>query len=180
LHDAGYQVVFTMLEMETRPSQCLDEPPLPTGITILPVHPAQFQAIGASVAEAYHTSRPQGRFDVSDTPDEYAEFLAGHEHDPILWQVAWEGDQVVGQALSVIERGRAEVFEVSVRPGWRRQGLARALLTRGLNVLLDHGVEIVRLHTQAENPDRASVLYESVGFRTLSQTALNPGYERAQ
>ncbi len=169
LLDAGYQVVFTMLEMETRLSHRLDEPPLPEGITIRPAAPEQFRAIGASVAESYHASRPGGRFDVSATPEEYAQFLAGAEHDPALWQVAWDGEQVAGQALSVVERGRAEVFEVSVRPGWRRRGLARALLTRGLNVLFERGVEVARLHTQAENPDRASALYESVGFRTVKR-----------
>lgn len=169
LRDAGYHVVFTMLEMEARLSHRLDESPLATGFAIHPVHPDQFLAIGASVAEAYHASRANGRFDMSDTPEEYAEFLAGSEHDPALWQVAWEGDQIAGHVLSVIERGRAEVFEVSVRPNWRRQGLARALLTRGLNTLLDRGVEIVRLHTQAENPDHAGVLYESVGFRALKR-----------
>jgi ribosomal protein S18 acetylase RimI-like enzyme len=169
LREAGYEVVFTMLEMEYRLAHRLDEPPLPAGITIYPARPKQFQVIGASVAESYRASRPGGRFDVSDTSDEYARFLASAEHDPTLWQVAWHTDQIAGQVLSVVERGRAEVFEVSVRPGWRRQGLARALLTRGLNVLLNRGVEVVRLHTQAENPDRASVLYESTGFRIVKR-----------
>ncbi|HEV8190597.1 MAG TPA: GNAT family N-acetyltransferase [Ktedonobacterales bacterium] len=169
LRDAGYEVAFTMVEMEHQLLHHLDEPPLPDRIAIRPAGSEQFQAIGASVAQSYHASRPHGRFDVSDTPDEYAQFLAGAEHDPTLWQAAWDGDQVAGQVLSVVERGRAEVFEVSVHPGWRRQGLARALLTRGLNVFYDRGVEIVRLHTQAEHPDRASVLYESAGFRTLKR-----------
>jgi len=74
----------------------------------------------------------------------------------MLWQVAWDGDQVVGQVLSLVQHGRAEVFEVSVRPAWRRRGLARALLSRALLTLRGRGIDVVRLGTVSEFRTRAS------------------------
>ena len=85
-------------------------------------------------------------------------------HDPALWQVAWEGEEVAGQVLCKIERGRGEVYEVSVRPQWRRRGLARGLLAFGLRALQERGVSTVRLHTVSEFPTQAKNLYGSVGF----------------
>lgn len=69
--------------------------------------------------------------------------------------------------LTQVRDNRAEVFEVSVRAPWRRRGLARALLTRGLQVLIDRRVEAIRLCTLAEFPTRACDLYRSLGFRVV-------------
>jgi predicted GNAT family acetyltransferase len=83
--------------------------------------------------------------------------------------VAWDGDEVVGQVLSVIQNGRAEVFEVSVRPAWRRRGLAHRLLSRALQALRERGIDVIRLHTVAEFRTRARELYGSLGFRVLKE-----------
>jgi GNAT superfamily N-acetyltransferase len=58
---------------------------------------------------------------------------------------------------------------ISVRPAWRRQGLARALLTRALWDLRGRGVDVIRLNTVAEFRTRALDLYYSVGFRVLKE-----------
>ena len=68
---------------------------------------------------------------------------------------------MAGQVIPLIERGRAEIYEVSVRPAYRRRGLARALLARQLDVLRARGVEAVRLHTVAEFPTQAVDLYRA-------------------
>jgi mycothiol synthase len=113
----------------------------------------------------YAESRFQETFD----PAAYATGLGASKHDPTLWQVAWDGDLVAGQVLSRIEGGRAVVYEVSVRPAWRRQGLARELLSRALQCLRERGVEVIRLSTVAEFRTRASNLYRSVGFRVSKE-----------
>lgn len=63
--------------------------------------------------------------------------------DPTLWQVAWDGKQVVGMALAFVNerekakygRRRGGTEGTCVRRPWRRQGLARALLVRSLQAL---------------------------------------------
>jgi ribosomal protein S18 acetylase RimI-like enzyme len=71
---------------------------------------------------------------------------------------------------------RGEVYEVSVRPAWRRRGLARGLLAYGLRALQQRGVQTVRLHTVSEFPTQARNLYGSVGFRVRKEF---PRYRKA-
>jgi ribosomal protein S18 acetylase RimI-like enzyme len=136
--------------------------------SVLPDH---YALIAASVREAYQNEYAGGRFSEEYDLDTsaYVAQLSGPKHDPVLWQVAWDGDQVAGQVLPVIEQGRAEVFEVSVRPTWRRRGLARGLLSRALQTLRERGMDVIRLHTVAEFRTRARDLYGSLGFRVLKE-----------
>jgi mycothiol synthase len=76
---------------------------------------------------------------------------------------------VVGDAIPKIEGGRAFLYDVSVRPAWRRKGLARALLIRALWDLRGRGMEVIRLSTVAGFRTRARDLYTSVGFRLLKE-----------
>lgn len=166
LHE-GYRAGYTVLEMGLDAGTAVSETPLAAGIEIRPVLAAHFPAIAASVREAYRDEYEDGRFNEGDDPAAYVAELSGERHDPGLWQVAWENEEVVGQVITVIEDGRAEVFEVSVRPAWRRRSIGRALLTRAVLALRGRGVETIRLHTVAEFRTRARDLYESVGFRVL-------------
>ena len=119
------------------------------------------------MAEAYRDEYPGERYHEPMDVAHYAEELAGPRFDLSLAQVAWAGDEPAGQVIPLIERGRAEIYEVSVRPAYRRRGLARALLARQLDVLRARGVAIVRLHTMAEFPTRAVDLYRDLGFETV-------------
>ena len=57
----------------------------------------------------------------------------------------------------------------SARRPWRRRGLARALIARSLRLLQELGMEEAALGVDAENPNSALRLYESMGFRTVKQ-----------
>jgi ribosomal-protein-alanine N-acetyltransferase len=70
--------------------------------------------------------------------------------------------------------GEAELLRVGVGPGFRRRGLARALLVEGLERLRDAGVQVCFLEVRVDNPS-AIYLYESLGF---SCTGLRRGYYR--
>jgi len=165
----GYHVGFTALEMGLDPAVTFRPHPLPAGFRLRSVLPADYPAIAASVDEAYRHEYPAGRYQDCFDPAGYVAEIGAPPHDPTLWRVAWDGDEVVGQVLAVIQRGRGEVFEVSVRPTWRRRGLARALLSDALCGLRDRGVDVIRLHTRADFPTRARDLYESLGFRVLKE-----------
>ncbi len=168
LHE-GYCAGYTVLEMGLDISAPLPVHSLPEGIDIRPVLPEHYPLIAASVGQAYQNEYDDNRFQETFDPADYVTTLSAPRHDPILWQVAWDGDQIVGQVLSEIENDQAEVFEVSVRPAWRRRKLGRALLSRALHGLRERGVQVIRLHTVAEFRTRASDLYRSVGFRVLKE-----------
>ncbi|MBN1139416.1 MAG: GNAT family N-acetyltransferase [Anaerolineae bacterium] len=166
----GYRAGYTVLEMEIDPSAPVPAMPLPPGVEVRPALPEHYLPISISIDEAYRQEYEAGRYQEDFDPEAYADRLRAPRHDPSLWQVAWAGDQVAGQVLSAIEEnGVAEVFEVSVRPAWRRRGLGRALLSRALIELRARGVETIRLRTVAEFRTRASDLYRSVGFRLLKE-----------
>jgi ribosomal protein S18 acetylase RimI-like enzyme len=169
LHE-GYTVGFTDLEMDLDPSAPLPEIPLPPGIEIRPALAEHIPLIAESIAESYRSEFPDNRF--RNTMVEaagQADWYSNSVHDRVLWKVAWDGDQVAGQVLPMIERGRAVIDEVSVRPAWRRRGLALALLTCALRDLRSRGTGIVRLSTTAEFRTRARDLYTSIGFRVIKE-----------
>lgn len=176
LRDNGYRAAYTVLEMGLDWAGFTPTVALPTGIEIRPAGIQHAGAIAASVDESYRDEYDGGRYSERFDPADYAAELAAEPHDPALWRVAWAGDEVVGQVIPCIERGRAEIYEVSVRPGWRRGGVARALLSAALLGLQERGVAVVRLHTVAEFQTRAVDLYQSLGFRVLKEF---PRYRKA-
>ena len=169
LLQAGYRVAYTTLEMGLEAAEPVPPHPLPAGLEIRPVQPEHYLPISASVLSAYRGEFPGGRYSEVEDVEIYAASLRAPEEDPALWHVAWAGEQVAGQVLARIARGRAEVFEVSVLPPWRRRGLARALLTRAVGQLQAQGIGVIRLHTVAEFPTQAVNLYRKVGFRALKE-----------
>ena len=168
LHE-GYHVAYTVLEMGHVASAPVPAHALPAGIEVRPVLPEHYGSIAASVHEAYQHEFAGGRFNEGDDPAAFVTELSQPKHDPTLWQVAWDGDEIAGQVLSVVENGRAEVFEVSVRPAWRRRGLGRALISRAVGSLRARGTDVIRLHTNADFRTRAKDMYHSVGFRVLKE-----------
>jgi mycothiol synthase len=165
----GYRAGYTVLEMEWDLSTPLPALPLPAGIEARSAQPEHYPLIAACVGEAYKNEFAGGRFQEKFDPADFAAQIGAPKHDPSLWQVAWAEDTVAGQVLSRMTNGRAEIFEVSVHPAWRRRGLARALLTRALLCLRGRGAAGIRLHTVAEFRTRACDLYRSVGFRVLKE-----------
>ena len=164
LHDAGYQPAFTMTELERSDLDAPRETVLPEGLALRPLEPEHLLAVGRSVTGAY-TESTFSTEPSEDTDREKAEWLAGF--DPSLCFVAWEGEQVAGQVICRLDKGRGELAEVSVRTPWRRRGLAKALLTQALRAFHGRGVTRVRLHTVAENQYGSVRLYRSVGFEPI-------------
>lgn len=172
LLDNGYFVAYSVLEMEldwAAFEASLERTVWPSGFELRPTTAFYTMPIAMSVFDAYAAEYDQGRFQELMDVDHYATELLDPRFDLSLFQVAWDGLEVAGQVIPIIERGRAEIHEVSVRPAYRRRGLARALLTRALLELRARGVAVVRLHTMAEFPTQAYQLYEALGFRTVKR-----------
>jgi len=98
--------------------------------------------------------------------------------DPIeaqldLWQVAWDGDEVVAGVLGFIdaaensELGRRRGYTESIftRRPWRGRGIASSLIARNLRLLEERGMTEAALIVDATSPTGAVELYERMGFR---------------
>lgn len=163
LRDNGYREAFSLLEMELPADAAVVPTPLPAGIELRPATPAHYRAIWDSIQEAYAES-PQN---IVADEERYQAWLRAPDFDPSLWQIAWAGEEVAGQVLPEIARGRGEIAEVSVRKPYRGTGLARALLMRGLLALRARGATPIRLFCRADNRFGAPTLYRGAGFRDL-------------
>jgi GNAT superfamily N-acetyltransferase len=174
LHE-GYRPVFTVLDMAFDAFDRLPAPELPARFELRPARPEHDRLIWEAINETYAdlTNVPYGG--AAPSEEDFQQFAANPAHDRSLWQVAWDGDQGAGVVLCELARGRGVVTECSVRMPWRRRGVARALLVRGLLALRDRGAAVVRLHTTEEFETQAARLYEDVGFRVVKR---HPRYRK--
>jgi ribosomal protein S18 acetylase RimI-like enzyme len=156
--------------------------PLPDGLEVRLVDPADrvmhrrvWQAAARAFADYVGEQKP--------TEARYDEFLSDPLFAPHLWQVAFAGDRIAGQILNYLgplEPDGARIGwteNITVQPEYRRRGLARVLLTRSLRVVRDAGATCAGLGVDLRNPNHAVVLYESMGYRIVSENyeyALGP------
>ncbi len=173
LEQAGY-VPFRRFATMRRPDlDDLPEVPLPAGFEIRPVgreREALRRVFDADV-EAF-----RDHFGWTESSDErFAEFLEEPGLDPVLWVVAYDGDEIAGAILNGIHADPAGersgwLDSVFTRRPWRRRGLARALVARSLVRLREAGMTAASLGVDLSNPHQALGLYESCGFATVSSS----------
>ncbi|NNF89359.1 MAG: GNAT family N-acetyltransferase [Acidimicrobiia bacterium] len=146
--------------------------PLPAGLEVRTPALDQMRLVFEADREAFR-DHPGSSEDI----ETFEHWLARPHHDPTLWRVAWDGDEVAGQVRSYIDpaenaeyrRKRGYTEFISVRRPWRRKGVARALLCRSLEALRERGMEEAALGVMTDNPNRALDLYEGVGFGVVKQ-----------
>jgi ribosomal protein S18 acetylase RimI-like enzyme len=165
----GYTEVRRGYHMIRPLSEPVIETPLPAGLEVRPAIIEHLRQIWDANQEAF---RDHWGYIQSGEQD-FQAWLEDPELDLSYYQVAWEGDQVAGMVLAFINpheneeyrRKRGYTEGIAVRRPWRRQGLARALLTRAMRVLKEAGMEEAALGVDTQNLSGALRLYESVGFR---------------
>ncbi|MGH9117949.1 MAG: GNAT family N-acetyltransferase [Acidimicrobiales bacterium] len=100
-----------------------------------------------------------------------------------LWQVAWAGEEVVGQVRTHANPGEAGRLgrrrgwteDISTSRAWRRRGVASALICNSLRQLRELEFDEAGLGADTENLSGAFDLYASLGYRQVSLRAV---YER--
>lgn len=156
--------------------------PLPDPFEIRPIDPADtamhrriFDADARAFADSY------GQEATSEA--QWEAFIGAPSFDPALWRVAFDGEAIAGQILNFIDErpedgSRVGMTEaISVQPEYRRRGLARALLVTSLRAVRDAGATSAALGVDTHNPNEALTLYESLGYRIVSEAfeyALGP------
>jgi mycothiol synthase len=182
LEGAGYTVARVELMM-TQPlnspsAQPIVISPMPAGLEVRPVSPDQYRAVWEADAEAF---RDHWNY-VPPTEADYQRWLSSPRFDASLWKVAFDqaSGQVAGMVLNFINKNENEDYHrnrgytegISVRRPWRRRGLARALLTRSLQMFTDMGMGEAALGVDSQNLNSAYRLYESVGFREAQRYSI--------
>jgi GNAT superfamily N-acetyltransferase len=169
---AGYRPVRRGAEMVR---DTLDDPlpdeALPEGFELRPVPPDQLHAFWETTVHVFADTfgEPQAG---------EADFIAWRDdpsRDQSLDVVAWHGDEVAAYVLGRLHARpdgsvQGELHEVGTVPGYRRRGLARAVVARSLRVLRDRGASSAYLGVDLQNPHQALTLYESCGFRVVNSS----------
>jgi ribosomal protein S18 acetylase RimI-like enzyme len=173
LLDEGYEAVRYGFEMVRADLEDIPELSLPEGLEVRPVRPEHYRAIWEAEVEAFRDHWGA----TEPCEQDFEAWQNSPEFQPELWQVAWEGEQVAGMVRNFIsheenteyDRLRGYAENISVRRPWRRRGLARALIARSLRLLKELGMAEAALGVDAQNPNGALRLYQSMGFREVKR-----------
>jgi mycothiol synthase len=151
--------------------------PLPDGVEIRPVTPEHWRAMFDADDVAFRDQWGS----VALTEQDYLAFAEGATSGTgtSLWQVAWAGDDVIGQVRTYANDGDREMFgrrrawteDISTAPEWRKQGIATELICASLRQLADLGYEEAALGVDTENLSGALGLYESLGYLVVATDA---------
>lgn len=173
LKQTGYIATRHGFDMERDLSEPIGSTALPVGIEVRSPTPEHYRQIWDAEVEAFRDH--WGFREPSET--DYAGWLAWPNLAPHLWQVAWEGDEIVGMVLNFInpeenatlnrERGYTE--GISVRRPWRKKGVASALINRSLLMFREMGMTEAALGVDAENLSGALRVYERCGFNVVKR-----------
>jgi mycothiol synthase len=164
-HGRGYEML--------RPTMSdVPDVPLPEGLVVRDVGSDDRRRVWDASVEAFQDHRLEPEM----TDLDWQRFVDDERNDPALWLIGFDGDDVAGGALGMIDpeenrlegRLRGVVDEVFTRRPWRRRGLARALVARCLARLRDRGMTSASLSVDGLNPHQAMTLYESLGFEIVS------------
>jgi mycothiol synthase len=171
LETDGYQPMRYFYDMVRADLQDLPDVELPAGIETRPAKPEDYRQIWDAQEEAFRDHWGEAVLEEGD----FERWIANSIWDQSLWQVAWEGDQVVGMVLNYVnanennqynfKRGYTE--NISVRKPWRGRGIAKALLVRSMKMFRDMGFDNTALGVDTENATGALHLYECVGYKTV-------------
>ena len=174
LESTGWARIGSGYEMVRPTLDDIPDLPMPTGLRVRPIsmdHAAR-RAVWDAASEAFADERGES----SPTEEDWLASLDDPYDDPALWIIAFDGDEIAAGVHGRIDpsenahhgRERGLLAGVWTRRPWRRRGLARALIARGLVRLRDHGMTSAYLGVDGLNPNQAMDLYTSLGFEIAS------------
>jgi len=173
LSSEGYAVVRRYHEMLRAALDDLPEPVVPACLELRPGLAEQARPVWEAMAEAFRDHF--GEQDESEAA--YLRFVNDPQFNPALWVVAWDGDQVAGAVINLLDDPEdgsdgperlATLDAVSVRRPWRKRGLARAMVAESLRRVRDAGATRATLGVDAEGEHGALDLYTSAGFAPVN------------
>ncbi len=176
LENHGYQPVRYETHMVRDLGEPFPEAPMPPGLEVRPVKPEHLRTIFEASNEAFRDH--WGARDESE--EEYKSQQESPDFHPELWQVAWDGDQVASVIHNFIDedenveyqRKRGYTEGICTRRPWRKKGLARSLLVQSMQMFKAMGFTQTALSVDSQNLSGALRLYESVGYRKVSQQTI--------
>ncbi len=169
----GYEVTQHEANLVRPNLEDIEDFALPDGLTVRAVDESDLRAIYE--AEVAHFKDHWGARQEASTW--WDSFRTDPHMNMSLWQIAFEGAEIVGIVKPFIDeaentvkgRKRGYTEDISTRLDWRARGVASALISRALVAQRDRGMEESALSVHQENPHGAYRLYERHGFQFRSR-----------
>ena len=167
LESFDYEAVRFFIEM-SRTLENIPAAELPEGIDVREVKEEHERKIWEANVEAFRDHWGYS----PPTEEDYKSYNGSKYWQPELWQVAWDGDEVVSSVMNYIDidynkkfdRNRGWTEDISTRREWRRQGIAKALIVKSMHMHRAKGMTEVALGVDTNNPNGALDLYQSLGY----------------
>jgi len=142
----------------------IEEPVWPEGVTLRTATADDMERLWHAVEDGFADHWEfQG-----ESLEEFAHWVTGPESDWGLCFLPMDGDEIAGVCLcrqhDSGDREAGHVASLSVRPPWRRRGLALALLLHAFREFRARGRTRATLGVDAENVTGAVRLYERAGM----------------
>lgn len=171
----GYEAAWHLYEMKRPNLDDIPDAPLPEGVVVRPVTEEDYRKVWETTRDMF-IDQPWSDEDFWNE-NRYRQWLSSPTFLPDLWQIAWEGDKIVGSVQNYIDQAENEAFEkkrghtetIFVAPLWRGKGLAKALIARSLSILKEKGMGEAMLDTEQANVHEAYKVYQRMGFEIINQ-----------
>lgn len=165
------------------------EPCVPDGVTIRSLQPGEERDVLWTAWDSFHD---HWGFVEQPFEDYYKQHMFwatnDQDHDPSLWFLALEGQEVAGVAICL-----PKIFEdpdmgyvntLGVRRAWRKRGIGLALLQHAFYTFYERGKPRVGLGVDATSLTGATRLYEKAGMHvtrqyTTYELEIRPGVDLA-
>jgi mycothiol synthase len=179
----GYHLARVFWEMRIEMSKQPAEPMLPAGVRLRTFVPGQddhavFETVESAFAD--HWDHIPRAF------DEWISRTRRPDFDPSLWLLVEADDGTIpAVALGLVRADHGWINTVATVRAWRGRGLASALLRATFRAFWEHGMRVVALGVDAQNPTGATRVYEAAGMAaassaTIYKKLLRPGVDLAK
>lgn len=176
LETHGFVAARYFFKMERDLSDPIPPVPLPPELTLINWLPERDEAVRAAFNDSFRDHF--GYFPV-DEGLWHAGFTGKPDFRGDLTRLAVDDDgRVIGFCLTSIspernaQSGKDEGFldDIGVIRGWRKRGVASALIVAAMQALKDAGLSVASLGVDTENPTGALRLYENLGFQATRRS----------
>ena len=178
LQHAGYESVrygYGMKRLLNSAEAPIPEIALPVGFEVRPAKPEHYRAISDAFNEAFRDHWGHREHTEAD----YKQWLTWNLFQPEFFRVAWdiEKNEVAGMVLNFVDweenitlgRKRGYTEGIAVRRPYRKLGVAKALIAMSFHLHKSLGMTEAALGVDAQNPNGALQLYQSMGFAVERQ-----------
>ena len=182
LEREGYTIGRVFWEMRITLTEEPAAPELPDGLRLRAFTPGQDERAVFDTTQAAFADHWE------HTPHQFEDWMhhtRRPDFDPSLWLLVETADGAIpAVSLGSMRADHGWINTVATRREWRKRGLASALLRASFRAFWEHGMRVVALGVDSQNPTGATHVYEAAGMRAASsavifQKVLRPGKDLA-